>query len=164
MCTMNVNICFIVFTFSIQMVHAGTLPPLCNRDGKQVCCSGYKRSDTTGLCDKCPPGYTGVECTFKCSNSYYGDECSSKCDCPQELCDFVSGCKYISTQVTHTAVSENNQKKAGSHIPTLGQVGYITSTRDSLKRTPDSGSRTSAAGNSALKSSAEALLRRMPVE
>ena len=48
--------------------------------------------------------------------------------------------------VTHTAVSENNQKKAGSHISTLGQVPYITSTMDGvpLKRTPDSGSRTSA--------------------
>ena len=43
-------------------------------------------------------GYTGVGCTIKCSHPYYGDECSSKCDCPQELCDFVLGCKYISTQ------------------------------------------------------------------
>lgn len=49
-------------------------------------------------CSECPPGYTGVECTFKCSHPYYGDECSIKCDCPQELCDFVLGCEYISTQ------------------------------------------------------------------
>nr|XP_022295518.1 platelet endothelial aggregation receptor 1-like isoform X2 [Crassostrea virginica] len=98
MCTMSFNIFFIVLTFSIQMVHAETLPPLCNRKGKQVCCSGSKRNDTTGLCDKCLPGYTGVGCTIKCSHPYYGDECSSKCDCPQELCDFVLGCEYISTQ------------------------------------------------------------------
>ena len=49
-------------------------------------------------CSECPPGYTGVGCTVKCSHPYYGDECSSKCDCPYELCDFVLGCEYISTQ------------------------------------------------------------------
>lgn len=46
---------------------------------------------------ECPPGYTGMECAYRCHYPTYGEDCFMKCECSVDLCDSVSGCKYIST-------------------------------------------------------------------
>lgn len=75
------------------------LAAVCDEAGKDICCSGYKLNKTTQQCEKCPLGYTGMGCVYKCLYPFYGDGCFMNCDCSAEMCDFMSGCKYISTTV-----------------------------------------------------------------
>uniref|UniRef100_A0A8W8J330 Uncharacterized protein n=1 Tax=Magallana gigas TaxID=29159 RepID=A0A8W8J330_MAGGI len=76
------------------------LAAICDENGMDVCCSGYIFNKTSGLCDKCPPGYTGYNCNYVCLYPYYGEDCFMKCECTAEMCDFVSGCNATSTTAT----------------------------------------------------------------
>nr|XP_022337134.1 uncharacterized protein LOC111133236 [Crassostrea virginica] len=69
----------------------------CDRKGKKICCSGYWWNKTEGICEECPPGYSGTDCEFMCYPPYYGARCLQTCHCPMDLCDAVSGCKITST-------------------------------------------------------------------
>lgn len=46
---------------------------------------------------ECPPGFTGFSCVYRCLYPFYGEECLMMCACSNDTCDFVSGCKSIST-------------------------------------------------------------------
>ena len=52
------------------------------------------------LSTECLPGYIGPECSYLCTYPHFGDECRQICKCPEELCDFVNGCKTISSEST----------------------------------------------------------------
>lgn len=104
---------------------------ICEEDGKEVCCSGYML-DENKHCVKCPPGYTGHNCTYSCVYPYYGEDCFMKCACSGDLCDFVSGCKYLST----TVIPSTSFNATRMETPTTDAV-----TQDqSLKKSTESGS------------------------
>ncbi|XP_062600200.1 uncharacterized protein LOC134261822 [Saccostrea cucullata] len=65
--------------------------PICVGNYKN-CCAFYKWSSETGQCEKCLPGYSGVNCSEPCPYPFYGDECQGKCDCDNYICDFSTGC------------------------------------------------------------------------
>lgn len=110
---------------------------MCGENEKNVCCSGYKLNNTSGLCDKCPPGYTGHSCYYRCIYPYYGEDCLMKCDksCSADLCDFVSGCKLTTTTV-NPRTSYKTTRLRKPHTPTTDAVTQ----NQSLKKSTESGS------------------------
>ncbi|XP_078326178.1 uncharacterized protein LOC144622878 isoform X2 [Crassostrea virginica] len=93
---------------------------ICRPKEDEKCCSGYKRNETTGLCDNCPLGYNGPQCAYPCTYPYYGKDCLYKCDCTEEQCDFVFGCKATSkaNTVQVTKRSEPTGTKDLSEVQT----------------------------------------------
>ncbi|XP_078313340.1 uncharacterized protein LOC144619445 [Crassostrea virginica] len=85
-------ICWVLLT----LLHRGLNAEICHSDEDNKCCAGYKRNETTGLCDSCPFGYNGRECAYRCTYPYYGEYCRRLCDCTEEQCNFVNGCKTTS--------------------------------------------------------------------
>uniref|UniRef100_A0A8W8J1I3 Uncharacterized protein n=1 Tax=Magallana gigas TaxID=29159 RepID=A0A8W8J1I3_MAGGI len=82
----------------------------CLENGIEVCCSGYILNKTSGHCDKCPAGYTGMDCAYRCHYPTYGEDCFMTCECSTDLCDFVSGCKVTSTAVTSSEHQTTDRK------------------------------------------------------
>ncbi|XP_062600410.1 uncharacterized protein LOC134262051 [Saccostrea cucullata] len=58
------------------------------RDG--ICCLNYFRKGN--ICQECPAGTYGVNCSGKCVSGYYGRFCLEPCNCPSHLCDRINGC------------------------------------------------------------------------
>uniref|UniRef100_A0A8W8JQN1 Uncharacterized protein n=1 Tax=Magallana gigas TaxID=29159 RepID=A0A8W8JQN1_MAGGI len=69
---------------------------ICNEtiDG---CCIGYVRNPKNNICEKCMPGYIGLNCSNKCPFPFYGDKCKERCHCSNETCDVSTGCRYLTT-------------------------------------------------------------------
>nr|XP_022321450.1 uncharacterized protein LOC111123429 isoform X2 [Crassostrea virginica] len=65
------------------------------KNGKKECRSGYKWNETLRLCQRCPLGYTGPECTFQCRFPSYGLDCFNTCDCSWDVCNFMFGCVLV---------------------------------------------------------------------
>lgn len=74
---------------------------VCN-DTLDRCCIGYFRSIENNKCEKCMPGYTGLNCSDKCPFPFYGDRCQNMCDCNNETCDVSTGCRDLTTLTTLT--------------------------------------------------------------
>lgn len=108
---------------------------MCSKDGTKVCCSGYKLNKGSGLCDRCPPGYTGHECIYSCLFPFYGVDCFMKCACSNDTCDFVSGCKLTTTTV-NPRTSYKTTRLRKPHTPTTDAVTQ----NQSLKKSTESGS------------------------
>ncbi|XP_062600201.1 multiple epidermal growth factor-like domains protein 10 [Saccostrea cucullata] len=70
--------------------------PICEKSLKG-CCSNYKWNYETQQCEKCLPGYTGVNCNQTCPYPLYGVGCQTKCDCKENLCDASIGCRIFIT-------------------------------------------------------------------
>nr|XP_011452067.2 scavenger receptor class F member 1-like [Crassostrea gigas] len=114
---------------------------ICTRNGKYVCCSGYKMNKTSGNCDKCPPGYTGVDCAYRCHYPTYGEDCFMTCECPAETCDFMSGCKDTSTAGTRMSSFKNRKlipKKLETSFtyPTMTSGGLSEESTDTGSDSP----------------------------
>lgn len=99
---------YIIFTVCV-LINPTARAARCLQNGIDVCCSGYILNKTSGQCDKCPPGYTGMDCAYRCHYPTYGDDCFMGCDCSADLCDFVSGCKDTSTTGTHMSSFKNRK-------------------------------------------------------
>uniref|UniRef100_A0A8W8JGW4 Multiple epidermal growth factor-like domains 6 n=1 Tax=Magallana gigas TaxID=29159 RepID=A0A8W8JGW4_MAGGI len=56
------------------------------------CCPGSSWNSTSQQCERCTPGYSGVNCSFPCPYPSYGVECQQSCNCIQDLCDVSTGC------------------------------------------------------------------------
>lgn len=104
------------------------------RNGKTECCSGYML-DKNGDCVKCPPGYTGMDCIYMCLYPDYGEDCFMTCECSADMCDFVSGCKYVSTTVN----SSYPYKTTGLEKPQRPTTDAVTQNQSS-KESTESGS------------------------
>ncbi|XP_078316188.1 uncharacterized protein LOC144620185 isoform X2 [Crassostrea virginica] len=63
------------------------------------CCEGYRWDVNREKCEKCKPGYIGPSCSIKCPHPAYGDACQGICNCSKDECDFVTGCKPMSSVV-----------------------------------------------------------------
>ncbi|XP_056004298.1 uncharacterized protein LOC125663538 isoform X2 [Ostrea edulis] len=59
-----------------------------NTTGEVVCCENYFL--TGNLCEVCPLGTFGKNCSFPCPNGTYGKLCTGTCDCSP--CHKVHGC------------------------------------------------------------------------
>ena len=46
---------------------------------------------------ECKPGYAGPNCSFNCPYPLYGDGCQGECECSKDECDYVTGCKPMSS-------------------------------------------------------------------
>uniref|UniRef100_A0A8W8J5K8 Uncharacterized protein n=2 Tax=Magallana gigas TaxID=29159 RepID=A0A8W8J5K8_MAGGI len=90
---------------------------LCYRNGLPFCCSGYKKNETSGQCDKCVPGYAGPNCAYSCDYPTYGEDCLRECSCSVDLCDFSSGCKVTNKPALSTKIFTSQTMKTNS-------VGY----------------------------------------
>uniref|UniRef100_A0A8W8JRR0 SAP domain-containing protein n=1 Tax=Magallana gigas TaxID=29159 RepID=A0A8W8JRR0_MAGGI len=64
---------------------------VCN-DTIDGCCIGYYRASENNKCEKCMPGYIGLNCTYKCPFPYYGENCKNICNCSNKTCDVATGC------------------------------------------------------------------------
>lgn len=95
MSRMELTLTWVIFFLTCNISRAA----ICIENGIEVCCSGYILNTTSGHCVKCPPGYTGMNCTYKCHYPTYGEDCFMMCVCSAEMCDSRSGCSYISTAV-----------------------------------------------------------------
>ncbi|XP_056013948.1 scavenger receptor class F member 2-like isoform X2 [Ostrea edulis] len=83
---------------------------LCGNDvpkcetGFKNCCPDYKWNVESQRCEKCLPGYLGINCSIMCLYPYYGEECQEECDCERELCDVSVGCKDVTTDKTRSSI------------------------------------------------------------
>lgn len=109
---------------------------ICDENGKEVCCSGYML-DENEQCVKCLPGHTGPDCVYTCVYPYYGEDCFMKCDCSAEMCDFVSGCKYVSTTAIRST-SYNTTRMDKPLTPTTDAVTQDQSLKESTESYPAS--------------------------
>lgn len=96
------------FTCSITAESAGNCTE--NIDG---CCFGYFRI-SKNICEKCMPGYVGLNCTSTCPHPTYGERCQGYCNCSNETCDVSTGCKEqyntsIFTKSLDETVSKTDQ-------------------------------------------------------
>ncbi|XP_062599153.1 platelet endothelial aggregation receptor 1-like [Saccostrea cucullata] len=62
------------------------------------CCPDYKWNIKSQRCEKCLPGYIGINCSYKCPYPSYGEACQAKCDCEKDTCDVSTGCFYEKTE------------------------------------------------------------------
>lgn len=107
------------------------------KECKVGCCSGYKLNRTTRHCDKCPHGYTGVDCVYKCLFPYYGEDCYQMCKCSNDTCDFVSGCNDSSITVSSSTRDKTSQL-ATSQTASGGSQTTITE-RQPLEKSTKTG-------------------------
>nr|XP_022341303.1 uncharacterized protein LOC111135482 [Crassostrea virginica] len=120
---MQLNICLTIISLLSNRINAGK----CYRNGTEVCCSGYIWNQTTGLCDKCPAGYTGQSCFYKCHYPSYGQECDESCDCPTELCDYLFGCPTISTNIPVTIGHSSKNNSDEQHLVKSTETSLVHS-------------------------------------
>ncbi|XP_052710775.1 cell death abnormality protein 1-like [Crassostrea angulata] len=56
------------------------------------CCPGSSWNSSTEQCERCMPGYSGLNCSSPCPYPLYGVECQKSCNCNRDLCDVSTGC------------------------------------------------------------------------
>nr|XP_034333983.1 cell death abnormality protein 1-like [Crassostrea gigas] len=61
------------------------------------CCPGSSWNSKTQQCERCMPGYSGINCTSLCPYPQYGVDCQRKCNCSKDRCDVSTGCQQITT-------------------------------------------------------------------
>ncbi|XP_062570784.1 uncharacterized protein LOC134232824, partial [Saccostrea cucullata] len=57
-----------------------------------VCCAGFWRNTITKVCEACPIGYLGFNCSTICAYPSYGKDCQKDCNCEEHLCHHGYGC------------------------------------------------------------------------
>lgn len=75
------------------------------------CCTGSLWNASTQQCERCMPGYSGVNCSLKCPYPYYGTDCQRTCKCSRDLCDVSTGCIDLTTEKdtsVSTSIYEEN--------------------------------------------------------
>ncbi|XP_062568308.1 uncharacterized protein LOC134230487 [Saccostrea cucullata] len=60
-----------------------------SKDGIECCVNHYLKGNS---CEECSVGWFGWNCVNSCPSGSYGWLCSNRCECPDQLCNFVSGC------------------------------------------------------------------------
>ncbi|XP_062587055.1 scavenger receptor class F member 2-like [Saccostrea cucullata] len=78
-------------------VHSSEIPKC--ETGFKSCCPDFKWNIRSQQCEKCTPGYIGINCSSKCPFPFYGEDCQSKCDCQKDICDFSAGCAATTTGI-----------------------------------------------------------------
>ncbi|XP_062615175.1 uncharacterized protein LOC134276915 [Saccostrea cucullata] len=94
------------FMFIINLLrsfHDVFCSPICQGEYGLVCCNGYRWDERIGMCTKCSPGFTGLDCLQKCWYPQYGENCKWTCLCDVSLCDNVLGCDYSTKIMKSTA-------------------------------------------------------------
>nr|XP_034316682.1 multiple epidermal growth factor-like domains protein 10 [Crassostrea gigas] len=61
------------------------------------CCHGFFWNSKTKQCERCMPGYTGVNCSSSCPYPYYGVDCQRTCKCSRDKCEVSTGCNSLTT-------------------------------------------------------------------
>nr|XP_022295002.1 cell death abnormality protein 1-like [Crassostrea virginica] len=122
---MELYICLTIVSWIGQSLQAKD----CERGGQAECCSGYRWNKAIGRCDKCPVGYTGINCIYQCNYPSYGEDCAKGCQCPQEQCDYVFGCP-------HTTQAECSIVQLGRRCSDFGIVStvFVVEGRISVER------------------------------
>nr|XP_034331335.1 multiple epidermal growth factor-like domains protein 11 [Crassostrea gigas] len=67
------------------------------KDTIDGCCIGYFWNPKNNVCEKCMPGYIGLNCSYKCPFPFYGEKCMQRCNCSNETCDVSTGCRGLTT-------------------------------------------------------------------
>lgn len=55
-------------------------------------CPGSSWNTETQQCERCMPGYNGINCTLLCPYPRYGVDCQRSCNCSKDLCNVSTGC------------------------------------------------------------------------
>nr|XP_022286422.1 multiple epidermal growth factor-like domains protein 10 isoform X2 [Crassostrea virginica] len=95
------HICSKVFLVTCLMMLPRSVqskPPKCEKNNG--CCLGYTWNPSSQSCEKCTPGYTGLNCTIRCPYPSYGENCQRKCNCSKEDCDVSTGCRTVTTEIS----------------------------------------------------------------
>ncbi|XP_062587663.1 multiple epidermal growth factor-like domains protein 10 [Saccostrea cucullata] len=87
---------FIVLSAPIFLCSCSTETPKCEK-GFKNCCANYKWNNETQQCEKCLPGYSGVNCSQSCPFPFFGEGCQERCDCDNNTCDVSTDCKNVTT-------------------------------------------------------------------
>lgn len=82
---------------------ANATGPKITSDG---CCIGYFMSPENNKCEKCIPGYIGLNCSEKCPFPFYGENCKDMCNCSNETCDVSTGCWGLTSLTTDTMITK----------------------------------------------------------
>ncbi|XP_062577980.1 uncharacterized protein LOC134239868 [Saccostrea cucullata] len=56
------------------------------------CCFNQYLEPKSNACTECPVGSFGLNCRQRCPPRYYGRLCLSVCECPDSVCNNVTGC------------------------------------------------------------------------
>ncbi|XP_078334363.1 laminin subunit alpha lam-3-like isoform X1 [Crassostrea virginica] len=78
----------------------GNSIPMCDGNLNNGCCLGYTWNPSSQSCEKCTPGYTGLNCTIRCPYPSYGENCQRNCTCSKEDCDVSTGCRTVTTEIS----------------------------------------------------------------
>ncbi|XP_056013964.1 protein draper-like isoform X1 [Ostrea edulis] len=78
------------------LLHCSDVPKC--ETGFKNCCPDYKWNVESQRCEKCLPGYLGINCSIMCPYPYYGEGCQEECDCERDLCNVSVGCKDVTTE------------------------------------------------------------------
>lgn len=88
-------------------------------EGNGTCCYGFVWDIVQRKCLPCKAGYFGQNCSEKCSFPFYGYVCASQCNCSANDCDYVSGCKQLSTlklKPTSTVKPSSNSTEVDNFV------------------------------------------------
>ncbi|XP_062583931.1 scavenger receptor class F member 1-like [Saccostrea cucullata] len=74
-------------------VHSGETAMECSevRNRTSKCCADYFWKSDSNTCEKCKPGYVGINCSDQCPKGFYGDGCDYKCPSGCSECHLVKG-------------------------------------------------------------------------